>query len=178
MPTLTRLTSATPSRPVRARHPGSLKVTLLFARAMLHEFRGTLLALAAAVVVGAVVILLTPAATVEGQRPGPGTAFYAAWMAMLGEFVTQGLPSAPHLMVLFALYPVLGFVLIGEGVVRLAILMVSRKYGHKEWTKVAASTYRDHVILCGLGHLGYRVLEELLAPVSYTHLTLPTNREV
>jgi Trk K+ transport system NAD-binding subunit len=130
---------------------------------MLYEFRGTLLALAAAVVVGAVMILLTPSATVEGQRPGTGTAFYAAWMAMLGEFVLQGLPSAGHLMVLFALYPVLGFVLIGEGVVRLALLMVSRKYGHKEWTKVAASTYRDHVILCGLGRLGFRVLEQLVA---------------
>jgi Trk K+ transport system NAD-binding subunit len=41
--------------------------------------------------------------------------------------------------------------------------MVSRRHGEKEWTLVMASTYRDHVILCGLGHLGYRVLEELLA---------------
>src|SRR5262249_56366531 len=29
--------------------------------------------------------------------------------------------------------------------------------------KVKASTYRDHVIVCGLGHLGYRVLVKLLA---------------
>lgn len=29
--------------------------------------------------------------------------------------------------------------------------------------KVMASTYRDHVILCGLGHLGYRVLEQLVS---------------
>jgi Trk K+ transport system NAD-binding subunit len=29
--------------------------------------------------------------------------------------------------------------------------------------QVVASTYRDHVILCGLGHLGYRVLEQLVA---------------
>ena len=26
-----------------------------------------------------------------------------------------------------------------------------------------ASTYRDHIVLCGLGHLGFRVLEELIA---------------
>ena len=25
-----------------------------------------------------------------------------------------------------------------------------------------ASTYRDHIILCGLGHVGYRILERLL----------------
>ena len=26
-----------------------------------------------------------------------------------------------------------------------------------------ASTYRDHIVLCGLGHLGYRILGQLLA---------------
>ena len=29
--------------------------------------------------------------------------------------------------------------------------------------RVMASTYRDHVVLCGIGHLGIRVLEELCA---------------
>src|SRR5256885_11929353 len=43
------------------------------------------------------------------------------------------------------------------------MLMISRKEGEKEWMKVMASTYRDHVVLCGLGHLGFRVLEQLLA---------------
>jgi Trk K+ transport system NAD-binding subunit len=41
--------------------------------------------------------------------------------------------------------------------------MVSRKHGEKEWMRVMASTYRDHVILCGLGHLGARVLQELIS---------------
>jgi Trk K+ transport system NAD-binding subunit len=41
--------------------------------------------------------------------------------------------------------------------------MVSREKGETEWMKVMASTYRDHVVLCGLGHLGYRVLGQLLS---------------
>jgi Trk K+ transport system NAD-binding subunit len=48
-------------------------------------------------------------------------------------------------------------------VVRLALLMASRREGEEEWMKVMASTYRDHVILCGLGRLGIRVLEQLVA---------------
>src|SRR6202011_5071682 len=48
-------------------------------------------------------------------------------------------------------------------VVRLALLMVSKRQGEKEWMRVMASTYRDHIVLCGLGHLGYRVLEQLVS---------------
>ena len=59
-------------------------------------------------------------------------------------------------------YPLLGVSLIGEGVVRLALLLFSKRQGEKEWMKVMAYTCRDHVILCGLGHLGFRVLEQLL----------------
>jgi voltage-gated potassium channel Kch len=43
------------------------------------------------------------------------------------------------------------------------MLMMSRRRGEKEWTRVMVSTYRDHVIICGLGHLGIRVVEQLLA---------------
>jgi voltage-gated potassium channel Kch len=39
--------------------------------------------------------------------------------------------------------------------------MTSRRRGEREWNRVMASTYRDHVVLCGLGHLGLRVLEEM-----------------
>ena len=68
-----------------------------------------------------------------------------------------------YLKVVYGLYPVMGFILIGEGIVRLALLMMSKRHGEKEWMRVVASTYRDHVILCGLGHLGFRVLEQLVA---------------
>src|SRR5205807_10361483 len=87
---------------------------------------------------------------------------YHSWMAMLAQ---PRDPTPPSLLVgvMCAVYPVLGFVLVGEGVVRLALLMVSRRQGEREWMRVMASTYRDHVVLCGLGHLGFRVLEQLVA---------------
>src|SRR5207245_5337464 len=84
-----------------------------------------------------------------------------AWMALFAQ-PTFSPPAPASLMVLYAVYPVLGFMLVGEGVVRLALLMISRRRGEKEWMLVLASTYRDHVVLCGLGHLGFRVLEQLV----------------
>ena len=97
-----------------------------------------------------------------GGRPDLLTSAYFAWMAMLAQPIVQ--PPLPwYLTVLQAVYPVLGFILVGEGVVRLALLLMSRRHGEKEWMRVMAGTYRDHIILCGLGHLGYRVFEQLMA---------------
>jgi voltage-gated potassium channel len=66
------------------------------------------------------------------------------------------------LTVLCGFYPVMGAIVIGEGVIRLATLMMSRRRGEKEWIRVMASTYRDHIVLCGVGRLGIRILEQLV----------------
>jgi Trk K+ transport system NAD-binding subunit len=87
-------------------------------------------------------------------------AFFNAWMALLNQNNTT---DPWYLALVSGFYPLLGFVIIGEGIVRLSILLVSKKHGEKEWMKVMASVYRDHVVLCGLGKLGVRVLEELVA---------------
>jgi voltage-gated potassium channel Kch len=85
----------------------------------------------------------------------------AAWLAMFGEPMLSP-PETWYLALLIGLYPLLGFGLVGEGIVRLSFLVLSKKQGEREWMIVKASTYRDHVVLCGLGHLGYRILLQLL----------------
>jgi Trk K+ transport system NAD-binding subunit len=135
---------------------------LLYVRAILAEFKGTLAILATAVVIGTVLHAITPQPSLGGRRPSMGVSAYAAWMALFAQ-PTYSPPIPAHLMVLYAVYPVLGFILVGQGVVRLSLLMISRRRGEREWMLVMASTYRDHVVLCGLGHLGFRVLEQLVA---------------
>src|SRR5580704_17697282 len=137
-------------------------VGLLYARAILGEFKWTLIVLLILVEFGAVLHRMTPAELLgDNQRCSVGDSIYAGWMAMLAQPQYSKCPW--YLKIVYALYPVMGFILFGEGVVRLALLMVSKRRGEKEWMQVVASTYRDHVILCGLGHLGYRVLEQLVA---------------
>lgn len=128
----------------------------LYVRALLWEFRWTLGLLAAAVLIGGFLFCITPQ---DGRCPCWAAAFYSAWMAL---FAQSSAPETWYLALICALYPLLGFFLIGEGIIRLAALVMSRRHGEKEWMKVMASTYRDHVVLCGLGHLGYRVLEHLV----------------
>ena len=45
----------------------------------------------------------------------------------------------------------MGLAVVADTVVRLTLLLFSRQENQKEWTKVLASTYRDHIILCGIG---------------------------
>ena len=147
-------------------HGGSrrrnIRTLLLYARAVLTEFRWTLSALAAAVLLGGLLYRLTPHAQLGGRSPSLLMSLYSAWMALFAQPVFSP-PATWYLYVLCGFYPLLGFGLIGEGVVRIGFLIVSKRHGEKEWMKVKASTMRDHVVLCGLGHLGYRVLKQLLA---------------
>ena len=93
----------------------------LYFVALAREFRWTLFTLLAAVAFGAVVFALT---RVESGRPSVALSVYAAWMALLAQPIYNPPPSAATAIVC-AVYPLIGAVVIGEGVVRLAMLMMS-----------------------------------------------------
>jgi hypothetical protein len=138
-----------------------LRTALLYGLTLARQFRGTLALLLIAVLIGGALFRITPHAALGG-RPSLLTSLYCAWMALYAQTILSP-PETWYLALLDGVYPLIGFGLIGEGVVRLGLLIVSRQHGEKEWMKVMASTYRDHVVLCGLGHLGFRILQELLA---------------
>jgi len=134
----------------------------LFARRLLHEFRWTLALLMMAVLLLGTLYAVTPHASLGGRPPDLLTAFFGAWMALFAQPILMP-PERWYLEILCGVYPLLGFGLVGEGIVRIGMLILSKERGEKEWMTVTASTYRDHVVLCGLGHLGFRILSQLLA---------------
>jgi len=141
---------------------GRVRTGLLYVRALVFEFWWTLLGLGVVLAVGTILYLNTPGEFDDRHPRTVLNALFAAWMAMLAQPINN-LPSTWYLNLLCGFYPVVGFVLIGEGVVRLALLMASKRRGEKEWMRVMASTYRDHIVVCGLGRLGIRVMEELIS---------------
>ena len=149
------------SGPRRRQQRHSLHVALLYIFAVINEFRWTLLVMGLAVVVGGILYGITPDPN-TGKYLTPLNAFFGGWMALLAQPIYNP-PPVWYLSIVCGFYPVIGAVVIGEGVVRLALLMTSRRRGEKEWVRIMASTYRDHVIVCGVGHLGIRVLEQLVA---------------
>jgi hypothetical protein len=131
----------------------------LFGLRLVREFRWTLTLLMMAVLLLGTLFAVTPLPS--GHPPNLLAALFAAWMALFAQTV---LPTERwYLELLCGVYPLLGFGLVGEGIVRIGMLILSKERGEKEWMTVTASTYRDHIVLCGLGHLGYRTLMQLLA---------------
>lgn len=63
---------------------------------------------------------------------------------------------------LFFIIPVIGLGAVADSVVRLGYLIFARKRKLQEWWIMEASTLRNHIVLCGLGRVGYRIAQQLL----------------
>jgi Trk K+ transport system NAD-binding subunit len=51
---------------------------------------------------------------------------------------------------------------VADSLIRLAFLMFSRKQNQPEWNRMLASLCRNHVVVVGLGRVGYQVIKEFL----------------
>lgn len=71
------------------------------------------------------------------------------------------------------LMPLLGLIVLAQGLADFGSLFFNRKSRNKEWEMAVASTMQNHIILVGLGHLGYRVavklheMSEVLAVIEF-----------
>jgi hypothetical protein len=63
---------------------------------------------------------------------------------------------------LFFLLPLLGLALIVQSVLNFGRLLLDKGGRREAWQVALASTYRNHIIICGLGRVGLRVLTQLL----------------
>lgn len=70
-------------------------------------------------------------------------------------------PNKIGLQLLFFFIPFIGFAVVANGVVRFGVALFNRHERKEAWQVAIASTYRNHIIVCGLGRIGYRVVKEL-----------------
>lgn len=71
------------------------------------------------------------------------------------------LPEPWYLQLQFYLVPLVGLGLVVEGFTRFGVLVVNKQLRGEVWQRIVASTYSDHIIICGVGHIGFRVAEQL-----------------
>jgi voltage-gated potassium channel len=60
------------------------------------------------------------------------------------------------------LIPPFGLATVVDGGVRFAYLFFAKHRLEKEWIEVITESMRDHVVVCGAGRVGYRVVEQLM----------------
>jgi voltage-gated potassium channel len=72
-----------------------------------------------------------------------------------------GFPRSLILQLFHFLMPVVGLIILAQGLADFGSLLFNRRARNKEWEMAVASTMSKHIVLVGLGHLGYRVAQRL-----------------
>ncbi len=125
----------------------------------MRQFRWPLLAFCVAIGGGGTLYYLLSLPTKD-----PVESVFEGMYQVLGLTFLQPIQDFPHTGVLQAFYflmPLIGIGILAQGVAEFGVLFFNRRTRGKEWEMAIASTYRNHIILVGLGHLGFRVARNL-----------------
>lgn len=82
-------------------------------------------------------------------------AVYYTWVLMFGQ-PPEDFPTSGVLQAMFFVVPLVGLLVILEGLVDFTLLLRDRRRAERSWCRVMAASLSNHVIVVGLGKLGYR----------------------
>jgi voltage-gated potassium channel len=88
-------------------------------------------------------------------------AVFFSYTLLLGQ-VQPPLPVDPAAAAVLYLLPLLGILFLAEGVIKLGFTVFRKNENNEAWMSILARSSRQHIILCGLGTVGFRILEELV----------------
>lgn len=74
----------------------------------------------------------------------------------------EEVPAEPYLIAFWYLMPAVALYVVGRGVADFARLFFDRSERRAAWEVALASTYRNHVIVLGIGHVGMRIVRTLV----------------
>jgi Trk K+ transport system NAD-binding subunit len=72
------------------------------------------------------------------------------------------IPSEWYLILFWYLLPILGLIIVGRGAADFMRLFFNRDERRDAWGEAVAATFRHHIIVFGAGHVGLRVIRELV----------------
>jgi Trk K+ transport system NAD-binding subunit len=139
--------------PDRPAHPATTRAwrEWCFLRVVGRHFRVRFLLMLLILAVGALLFLVFE----PEKNHTPLQALHHTWLLIFGE-PPEAFPRHPALQAAFFLLPVLGLVVIIEGIIDFALTLRDRQRNERFWCKTMAADFKDHVVLVGFGKLGYR----------------------
>lgn len=89
------------------------------------------------------------------------TTLYSVYRQLFFEPV-ESLPQRPLGRAIVWLTPLVGVVLVAQGLVKVGATVLNESSRRELWDAIMTDQMRGHIVVCGLGHVGYRVVEELM----------------
>jgi Trk K+ transport system NAD-binding subunit len=74
---------------------------------------------------------------------------------------TDPFPTTPLSRVIFWITPGVGALLLAQGLLKVGASLFDLAARREMWVRIVSEQMRDHIVVCGLGNVGYRVVEEL-----------------
>ncbi len=97
----------------------------------------------------------------SGLHPSFSSAFHATFALIFFETLLP-FPEEWYLQIFFFIIPIFGLAVVADGLLRFGGSITNKQARGQKWEAAMASTYHDHVIVCGTGKTGYRIILELL----------------
>jgi Trk K+ transport system NAD-binding subunit len=93
----------------------------------------------------------------------PASPVEAVYLVMSMIFLQAGVdfPNAWYLQIFFFLMPVVGLGSLAQGAADFGVLLFNRRARGEAWQVAVAETYSNHIVIVGMGHLGFRVARAL-----------------
>jgi Trk K+ transport system NAD-binding subunit len=130
-------------------------------RVLLRAFSRPLLVFAGLIIVSG---LLYYGLSQLAAQPEPNSPTEAMFLVLSMIFLQANVPFPDHwyLQIFFFAMPIMGIAWLSAGAANLGVKLFNRSARGQEWEVALATMYSDHVIVCGVGKLGYRVTRQLL----------------
>jgi Trk K+ transport system NAD-binding subunit len=96
----------------------------------------------------------------HGEARDFGGALYAIYTQLFFE-PTERLPEGLLGRALLWITPLAGVLLIAEGLVKVGASLFDPAARRETWVRLMSDQMRGHVVVCGLGQVGYRIVQEL-----------------
>ena len=126
---------------------------------LLREFRQPIFLFAVTIIGSGWIYFLLAEGTAQPLRSLIEAIYLALALTFLQPIVD--FPSQWYLQAFFFILPVIGTGILALGLADFGSLLFNRRARGKEWEMAVASTFSNHIVLVGLGHLGFRVVKKL-----------------
>ena len=125
---------------------------------LLREFRGTVISFTVVLLTGGWLYRQLSQMAGDASLSLPESMFLM--LAMIFLQANTAFPDEWFRQLFFFIMPVAGLAMLARGA-DFGVLLFNRRLRGEAWQVAVASTFSNHVVLIGLGHLGYRVVREL-----------------
>jgi voltage-gated potassium channel len=126
---------------------------------LLRDFRSPLILFVLVVIGGGVAFFYLSMLAGDPLNDIPESVYAVMTMVFLQS--SREFPHAWYLEAFYFVMPFIGIGILAQGLADFGVSLFNRRARGKEWEMAVASTFTNHIIVIGLGHLGFRVVQQL-----------------